>query len=318
MQNERKSRNNRDQQPRDPQNGDEESRQPRNRNQRNERDNNRKQATKESVIEDTPITLNDAEIAEEGDDQRPSKRPAGRRTRSQQRRRNRREEGENSGAEIQEGASSNQEPITLSESAQLAQQISAAIAEHAQQAQANKAQASPENSTPDEAVTEPNPEQKTIVDVATTETVSIAAEEPEKTNKPISVHPVKHLEEATEVEALQSVVTEPVEAQASVWSEPEAITVGAIETTKTEAAEVTIETTERQTVTEVNITPTRAGNDPRNSPKPIGKISIITETIESQSSRALDTSLPPNVDHNPRQISRPLNDPRLSKHNSEQ
>ncbi len=80
------------------------------------------------------------------------------------------------------------------------------------------------------------------------------------------------------------------------------------------ATDVEIETSERKTITEVNLAPpARASNDPRKAPKPVSQVSIITETIETQASRALDTSLPPSVDHNPRPLTRPSNDPRLNK-----
>ncbi|MES2676480.1 MAG: hypothetical protein V4660_19740, partial [Pseudomonadota bacterium] len=57
----------------------------------------------------------------------------------------------------------------------------------------------------------------------------------------------------------------------------------------------------------------RASNDPRLAPKPLATIQIVTETLISKQSSALDTSLPPEVAHNPRPISRPANDPRMAK-----
>lgn len=316
-QQERKSRHNRDQQARDTQAGDEEVRQPRNRNQRD----NRRQAPREEVAEDTAVILNETEAADDSDDQRPSKRPAGRRTRSQQRRRNRREENETSVLDGQDEPSTGQEPIALSESAQLAQQISAAIAEHAQQTQVNKAQAmfdninaTSEDVTPDQAV-----EQQSVSFASVPE---ITPEEFQQTDYP-TIKSTTAIENAdiviAETEASQAPIAEITETPSlSISQSEEAAVEPSVESTsiETPAAEVTIATTERKTVTEVNIAPARASNDPRTLPKPIGKISIITETIESQASRALDTSLPPSIDHNPREISRPLNDPRLNKRNN--
>lgn len=302
----RRPRNNRDpqreQQPRDSQTGDDEPRQQRNRNQRNdrnERDNNRRQAAKDesaALAVDAPAL--EAPLDESGDD-RPSKRPAGRRTRSQQRRRTRHgsegAEGENTSFTTEEkevlASNTSDEPKVLSESAQLAQQISAAIAEHAQQAQATKVEPetvaeenaqAPDNASPINIETGTDAFAKPIEPKAEAETAITSGEE--KTVPEVVLTPT------------------PVIAEAIV-NEPAAIT-----------ANVEIETAERKTVTEVNLaSPTRASNDPRKAPKPVSQVSIITETIESQASRALDTSLPPSVDHNPRPLARPSNDPRLTK-----
>jgi len=304
----RRPRNNRDQQreqqPRDAQTGDDEQpRQPRNRNQRNERDNSRRQTVKEEplVIAETAIS-NEATVStsEDGDDQRPSKRPAGRRTRSQQRRRTRHEsegvEGEgiapSSIMEREDAASeTSTQPKVLSESALLAQQISAAIAEHTQQVQAPKVEPETEAEenvspieTPDTAITEvtANTFAKPIepsIEIATTDSTIEDA--------PAATTP--NLTPTMQETNTKASIAEPV-------------------------ANVEIETSERKTITEVNLAPpARASNDPRKAPKPVSQVSIITETIESQASRALDTSLPPSVDHNPRPLTRPTNDPRLNK-----
>lgn len=305
-QNERKPRNNREQQPRDNQtNNDEESRNNRNRNNRgSDRENNRRQPApvKEELNEESVIATNDSQ--DDSDELRPSKRPAGRRTRSQQRRRNRREEGENQVQEHQEDTTSadTQEPapVVLSESAQLAQQISAAIAEHAQQ-QTNKPAPLLETAQAlDEAPV-----------VAAVTSNHTSSSEGSLDNEQAVVEAAAPKVDVPSAIQTSDLPTSQEPNQAAEQSEPAAIT-------STESQEVTIETTERKTITEVEIAsvPVRATNDPRNAPKPIGNISIITETIENQASRALDTSLPPSVDHNPRPISRPLNDPRLNKRNS--
>ena len=317
-QNERKPRNNRDQQQRESQMGDDESRQPRNRNQRgNDKDNRRHQPApvKEEALEEN-LAVSEEIQDDNTDEQRPTKRPAGRRTRSQQRRRSRRDEGENASQESADEETNTQEPIALSESAQLAQQISAAIAEHAQQNHANKA--------------------ATALDVPASETPAISApfstnETTEKKPEPAQPLVAREISEnyldaiennsrAVSASGDAEVSLSPVSAiETQLSLEPatlEPVTIDSVKIAETPEV-VAIETTERKTVTEVNVTsPLRAGNDPRNAPKPIGKISIITETIESQASRALDTSLPPNVDHNPRPINRPLNDPRLNKRNN--
>ena len=57
---------------------------------------------------------------------------------------------------------------------------------------------------------------------------------------------------------------------------------------------------------------TRAGNDPRLAPKPVSATRILTETRTRPLPRALDTSQPARVDHNPRKLERPSNDPRAA------
>lgn len=299
----RRSRNNRDQQreqpPRDAQTGDDEPRQQRNRNQRNERDNSRRQAPKEeNAILAADTNTNEAVVQDESDDQRPSKRPAGRRTRSQQRRRSRHEGSENEtqpiSAEEKNATqpSASDEPKVLSESAQLAQQISAAIAEHAQQAQATK----PESIASAETSEQPT---ETATSTHNTETViEVAA-------TPVEVQTEKPLGSSNETDLTPEII-----------KAAEPITTEAPATTTETTPEVEIEKSDRKTVTEINLAPpARASNDPRKAPKPVSNVSIITETIEAHASRALDTSLPPSVDHNPRPLSRPSNDPRQNKHN---
>ena len=294
----RRPRNNRDtQQSRDTQAGDDEPRQQRNRNQRNDRDNNRRQAPKEEITS-LPVDVSTSEVAlqDEGDDQRPSKRPAGRRTRSQQRRRTRHgseaAEGENTSINTEEkeviAPITPNEPKVLSESAQLAQQISAAIAEHAQQAQISK---------PEPVVAEAEKQ-----------------EQPTETASPINADTV--IEAVAKPAAMEiEIPHDDIRSETDVT--PEIIKVAEPVITESAAAvapEVEIETSERKTITEITIAPpARASNDPRKAPKPVSQVSIITETIETHASHALDTSLPPSVDHNPRPLSRPSNDPRLSK-----
>ncbi|WP_049721603.1 ribonuclease E [Gilvimarinus polysaccharolyticus] len=57
----------------------------------------------------------------------------------------------------------------------------------------------------------------------------------------------------------------------------------------------------------------RASNDPRKAPKPVAAVRILTETRTRPLPRALDTSQPAKVDHNPRKLERPSNDPRTAK-----
>lgn len=306
----RRPRNNRDQQreqpPRETQTGDDELRQPRNRNQRNdrnERDNSRRTIAKEEpqVIAEIAISNDAVATQQDGDDQRPSKRPAGRRTRSQQRRRTRHGteglEGENTSFNTEENETIapavSDEPKVLSESAQLAQQISAAIAEHAQQTQAIKVESNEgtkETLQTTDTTSAPN-------SYNTIDTFTDSIESPIEITQAIA----KNVTDTT-----QETISPPAPAPAPIMVETVI--------TQTPTPKTEIEPSERQTTTEVNLAPTaRASNDPRKAPKPVSQVSIITETIESQASEALDTSLPPSVDHNPRPLTRPSNDPRLNK-----
>ncbi|WP_020209696.1 ribonuclease E [Gilvimarinus chinensis] len=61
----------------------------------------------------------------------------------------------------------------------------------------------------------------------------------------------------------------------------------------------------------------RAQNDPRVAPKPVQKVRILTETRDRPLPRALDTSQPARVNHNPRPLQRPSNDPRVKATQSE-
>lgn len=289
----RRARNGRDQQ-RDPareqQTGDEEQRQPRNRNQRPERDSRRPQVREEVVAASETLPLDTQEALDDSDEQRPSKRPAGRRTRSQQRRRSRNHETDasSSNSDTVEDTEIN-EPKVLSESAQLAQQISAAIAEHAQQ----KPQEIDDQATPSTDTYESNEPSIKPAHKEAEETHAEVIEQPAELEQPqiAIVTTTLNLEKTQETtSALAKQEAEPV-SDANI-SEPEA----PIEAHTEDAA-----------------VPTRASNDPRKAPKPVANVSIITETIEAPISRALDTSLPPSVNHNPRPLSRPSNDPRLNK-----
>jgi ribonuclease E len=57
----------------------------------------------------------------------------------------------------------------------------------------------------------------------------------------------------------------------------------------------------------------RASNDPRNKPKPVGKVSIATDTRTQPKSQPLNTSLPSPVAVEPTQHTRPSNDPRQQR-----
>lgn len=63
----------------------------------------------------------------------------------------------------------------------------------------------------------------------------------------------------------------------------------------------------------VRKTYTRANNDPRATPKPVANTLVSNVVAQIRMSRPLDTTQPANVQRNPRDLSRPANDPRLKR-----
>ncbi|AMX02489.1 ribonuclease E [Microbulbifer thermotolerans] len=63
----------------------------------------------------------------------------------------------------------------------------------------------------------------------------------------------------------------------------------------------------------VKAAPTRAVNDPRVNPQPLRELAIVTERRDIGSQRPLDTTQPAGVEHKPRPLPRPANDPRVAR-----
>ncbi|WP_444922724.1 ribonuclease E [Microbulbifer sp. DLAB2-AF] len=57
----------------------------------------------------------------------------------------------------------------------------------------------------------------------------------------------------------------------------------------------------------------RAGNDPRINPKPLLELAIVTEHRDIGSQQPLDTAQPAAIQHSPRALARPANDPRVAR-----
>ncbi len=271
-----------------------------NRNNRQPRENRepreprRQQQVTEEVLENNIIAseVPAAEVQLENDDQRPSKRPAGRRTRSQQRRRAPRRD------DVASDEQQGEKEFTTTEAETTNQVTSAPVVIRPVVAQTSENNPPKENSAPksitaqyiaksaasehDLAVIESNLlaaiSQTNAVQASTIETTvapHIARERAEKT--------VATKQEA-EVTAAPNTVNEQI---------IDRITLPVIE--------------------EPAATGARASNDPRLAPKPLAAIQIVTETRTPKQSSTLDTSLPPSVEHNPRPITRPANDPRIAK-----
>jgi len=215
------------------------------------------------------------------------------------------------------------------------------------EATADEVAGKPVKATPSEAAPTPTPEAAAASAGETTPAESkmsateqaAAQEQTPSAEVPPSPEPVSAPTEAAP--AQEAAVAETAETAAS--SEPQAVIVTqeAGETTAVAAEEAAIEsvteTTQTETTTEVatgveteaapeaeaaeqveaeTATPatyTRASNDPRINPKPVTEITITTETRSRPLPQALNTAEPPLVKHEPRNLPRPANDPRVTK-----
>lgn len=296
-----------------------------NRNNRDDRDNSRRNQASNDV---TAEVKSDNVEAEQDSDERPAKRPAGRRARSQQRRRGRRETQEdnaqNAGTvesiSANDSVAANETESSMEfisdENANLNTQVSEAIAEQT----AAFGQTSPNTMEHQEEVE---------VEVVTTSTQSfVIDQEPVTTFAEESVVTTEE-SQITEAPAVSQVFEAPLPEAASLPKKEtvavavttESVVIEQEQTDQPVAPEI-IETTETIAETEMaketpdNATSNgeivRASNDPRRAPKPAA-VHIVTETLTRVQPRALDTSMPANVEHNPRPLTRPSNDPRLAK-----
>ncbi len=265
-----------------------------NRNNRNNRQNREPREQRrpthpvaaEEIIENN-VVANETDTAQfDGDDDRPAKRPAGRRTRSQQRRRSRRDDASTLDQPAEQQA---EIEFVAPETADLNQQVNNAI----------DAQEVAQASAPLAPVVEAKP--SSVEDLSSLESnlASAIAE-----TKAVKV-------EAPETEPTIAVsVAAPSAPAPAQLIRPETI---AQETPNPKTNNLIDELKKAVTEVETDGVVERAGNDPRRAPKPVANIQIVTEAPVRQQARALDTSLPPSVEHNPRPISRPANDPRLAK-----
>jgi len=271
------------------------------REQREQRDQRRpqQQPATEEILENN-VVVNEAETTQfDGDDDRPAKRPAGRRTRSQQRRRSRRDDF----VSAEQPGEQQAEIEFASTEGELNQQVNAAIdaQEAAQFAPAPVVAAQENVVVPAPTVNHDLAAIESNLIAAISETKSVQAEQP---SAPVD----------TEVKAAP--IARSVAAEAPVAAPAPVIADTATTAVNEQITDATVATHESITSTETENTPPvigRANNDPRRAPKPVSSIQILTEAPVRQQSMALDTSLPPSVEHNPRPIARPANDPRLAK-----
>ncbi|HOY24076.1 MAG TPA: Rne/Rng family ribonuclease, partial [Cellvibrio sp.] len=258
----------------------------------------------EEILESNLVATEAEATQFEGDDDRPAKRPAGRRTRSQQRRRSRRDDfvpGEPQGeqqAEIEFAGSSTD----------LNKQVNDAIdAQEAVQARPTPvvvAQETVAATSPVAAHELAAIESNLLAAISETKPAAIESS---------SAVPVAQVVEIAEVKPAAE-VSAPAEAAATIAAPAVVETPSvAVMVQVADAVVVAPETAAPIVEAESSSAGVRASNDPRRAPKPVASIQIVTEAPVRQQARALDTSLPPSVEHNPRSIARPANDPRLAK-----
>jgi ribonuclease E len=269
-----------------------------NRNNRPPRDNREaKEARRplvqpEVVIEKNTPTIDVAvtEAANEHDDQRPSKRPAGRRTRSQQRRRSPRRDDASVDLALNDNGTMNVDQSS------------------------NTADVSVDTPTFSAPTESDAPKSITAQYMAK----SAAAEQNSVLHESNSSRSADHPSDTQQrARAEGSAIKNEVDSVTLVESNTSASPVQSRQNT---AREINKNTPEAASADSANpatqFVATRASNDPRLAPKPLTTIDIVTEKSIRSEASALDTRLPPSVEHNPRPITRPANDPRLAKQKS--
>ncbi len=302
-----------------------ENRNPRQRNNpRDDRDNRRQPVEAEAVTTNAEVPEdNDAELQEDG---RPARRPAGRRTRSQ-RRRGRREElageqniqlpaGETlavSSALIADDADEAATPASRAEIEELNAQLADAIAVHQQevsqaaninlqdqdivQADTHVEALSPVTADDQAAHIEP-----LVEDIQPVINETFAEQAALPIAEPIPESTIQDIE--TSVAPLQA----PELLVDAFTDEPAAVEVKVADLPASDLAHAPVDTAVPQAAGAH-----RAVNDPRISPRQGVTASIVTETLARPAARALDTSQPANIEHQPRTLLRPSNDPRRSR-----
>lgn len=323
----RNNRNDRDRNDRD----NSEKRQPRNRrdNENESRDNRRNKGDnrKDGASSRDENRRNDRKRREEQPSQnekqeqnssdRPAKRPAGKRAQPQQRRRNRRDRDDKNSNENKENKENNT-PISAftPDQAPLENQVNEAINAQEEQVKTSNKAAAPEKATQNKAKPEKTNEKQTAATKKpeqNTDNSKAVAKEPAQNkesnstkeaptakttaNPAVAVEPTKESSDKTEPEAPAAAETPAEHNEEAVESESK---------TETSAA------TEKPVASEKSA-PARPSNDPRANPKPVSNVRITTETRESNLSRALNTSLPASIEHTPRKLTRPSNDPRAKQ-----
>jgi ribonuclease E len=250
---------------------------------------------------------------------RPAKRPANRKPRSQERQRGPKPED---AALLQEAAKQlpseppaekqqkvSEGPAPAEQKAPAASETQPAKQPAKQPRQAPAAGAKP--ATPvvaPEAETEPKKQE-----AAPAEKQQPKAQQPDTPEpSPKAQEPVEKQEEpALELEEPQPKTVAPAPAEAEQPSATET----AVEPAAAEEKPQAVETPREEPAGRPAYA--RAANDPRNAPKPVGRVSVTTVPKEVSMTRPLDTRQPAQIERHPRDIARPANDPRLARKQQE-
>lgn len=299
---------------------------------RNNRRNNEEQTSTEAVSVEAPSES--AATSSDSDDQRPARRPQGKRARPQQRRRNRRgnsETAETGTDSTQENPSPEASPV---QTAPVASQTEAKAetkaepkAEMPTQAPVSEAVETANVETANKAadVTDAKVEQtpaqvepaadasaespiETIAEAKseTTAEATVEAATEAPAEQPVEVATTEPETAQAEQPSLERQVNDAIDAQEQAQAEVASVdTVAETESPSQEAPAAKEETSAQQ--------PARASNDPRVQPKPVSELNIATVEADATLSSSLDTSQPSSVEHAPKALSRPQNDPRTKR-----
>lgn len=188
-----------------------------------------------------------------------------------------------------------------------------AVAEEASDGATEVATAEEEVSSEEEPKAEEAPteaEAETAAEEADTSAVTAAeATEATATAEPTEVpaEPVAEAQaEAVETQAPQVEEATPVEAAKVEAVEAETAEAEAVEPGAAEEVPAKAPVTEQAA-------PGRAANDPRVNPRPLSAVAVATSRPEMSHDRPLDTAQPADIQHQPRELSRPANDPRQAR-----
>jgi ribonuclease E len=293
--------------------GTESQRNPRNRNQRDNReprDRHPPVVVEALPVDNQVVASDDPALEIEGDELRPSKRPAGRRTRSQQRRRGRRDELSGDTPALDEVA----ELVEISLDSESSEPVSAAttLQESISVSDASDLPAAKSPIAPEESFSP-----KTVVTPAT-ENQDKAPQEVE-----VSVSGFDLSDDIRQLgnpvnEVADNVYAAPVVSEQIVLTQHLSVDTVDLNAEETPAETPVIAPTIAPKIAAVTPEPDangsikRAGNDPRHAPRRVSA-NIVTETIVPSTARLLDTTKPADIEHNPRTLARPSNDPRAKR-----
>ena len=258
--------------------------------------------------------------SEDSSEDRPSRRPSSRTGRNQQRRRGRRSEQveqlekENQDAAntaqnaSDEGANGQAETRPAAKSENVAN-LATEASTSASQAKATIAEASETEATPTETTAANATVATAETATAVSNTESTEQESAQEDRKPAT--PDTEEANATPAEATDEAAAETQETLST--SEDQALEVPVTQ----EAVETPIVKEASQPASSPAIEPaapkqpyTRPSNDPRSNPKPVTQVQVTTQTRQKVLGRPLNTALPAAIERNPRDVSRPANDPR--------